>query len=542
MTLTTSTRSHDTTTTTTAASNNASNTSAHDGSTARTKVVFVHLDLGIGGAEQLVLNLATASQDLGHDVSIVTSHCSQNHCFSQVKKPQGRLCDAVHVCGEWIPPHVWGKATALCSTLRMLYLAYKAAHLFPDANVMVLDVLPTPIPFLIHWWNSSVAVLFYCHFPDKLLTRDTVNGEPLPTNTQQQHQPPQPQRFFLFSWYRQTMNAIEEHTMGYADVLVVNSKFTQFNVRRTFVSLLEKPMRVLYPALDVSKNLTKQTNFSSSVLSLHETPIVSLNRFERKKNIELLLQAYAELRDRLQQSQVPSSSTTTNKTQPASVGLPPLVIAGGYDVTNVENVEYMGELRQLAKELSLTEESLIQFRPSISDEDRSTLFETALCIVYTPHLEHFGIVPLEAMYAGRPVVAVKSGGPMETVVHGKTGFLCEPTPGAFGDALFELVNDPQRARDMGKKGREHVTTNFGMEAFQTQWSALIKETMQQGAKRLEEPPPYLLSDGFYYLLEALVVLFATVSLTWCLRSAGVLEPNATIWGEMKRTVLPTKEL
>ena len=39
-----------------------------------------------------------------------------------------------------------------------------------------------------------------------------------------------------------------------------------------------------------------------------------------------------------------------------------------------------------------------------------------------------GIVPLECMAAARPVVAVASGGPLETVVHEETGFLCEPTP------------------------------------------------------------------------------------------------------------------
>ena len=52
------------------------------------------------------------------------------------------------------------------------------------------------------------------------------------------------------------------------------------------------------------------------------------------------------------------------------------------------------------------------------------LISCAECLVYTPDREHFGIVPVEAMYLGTPVVAVDSGGPRETVLHGETGYLC----------------------------------------------------------------------------------------------------------------------
>jgi hypothetical protein len=47
--------------------------------------------------------------------------------------------------------------------------------------------------------------------------------------------------------------------------------------------------------------------------------------------------------------------------------------------------------------------------------------------------EHFGIVPIEAMFCGLPVVAVNDGGPTETVVDGSTGFLCKPEPESFAE-------------------------------------------------------------------------------------------------------------
>ena len=49
----------------------------------------------------------------------------------------------------------------------------------------------------------------------------------------------------------------------------------------------------------------------------------------------------------------------------------------------------------------------------------------SIALLYTPDREHFGIVPCEAMAMGCPVLAVATGGPLETVVHGSTGFLLE---------------------------------------------------------------------------------------------------------------------
>ena len=65
----------------------------------------------------------------------------------------------------------------------------------------------------------------------------------------------------------------------------------------------------------------------------------------------------------------------------------------------------------------------------MSDERRRDLLARSHALVYTPSNEHFGIVPLEAMAAGRPVIAVDSGGPRESVLHGRTGWLCpDPNP------------------------------------------------------------------------------------------------------------------
>ena len=65
----------------------------------------------------------------------------------------------------------------------------------------------------------------------------------------------------------------------------------------------------------------------------------------------------------------------------------------------------------------------VTFVRSFSDAQKRYLLESCTAVVYTPSNEHFGIVPIEAMAACRPVVAVSSGGPLESVVDGETGFL-----------------------------------------------------------------------------------------------------------------------
>lgn len=79
--------------------------------------------------------------------------------------------------------------------------------------------------------------------------------------------------------------------------------------------------------------------------------------------------------------------------------------------------------------------------------------------------EHFGIVPLEAMAAQKPVIACNSGGPVETVKNGATGFLCEPTPQEFSLAMAKFIRDPQMAERMGIEAHRHVTESFSTKIF-----------------------------------------------------------------------------
>lgn len=96
--------------------------------------------------------------------------------------------------------------------------------------------------------------------------------------------------------------------------------------------------------------------------------------------------------------------------------------------------------------------------------------------------EGFGIAILEAMAAGRPVVATAVGGIPEVVVHGETGLLVPPgDPVALADALHELLAHPERARELGARGRARACGKFRIDAIVKQHEDLYAELMAKGS-------------------------------------------------------------
>lgn len=102
-----------------------------------------------------------------------------------------------------------------------------------------------------------------------------------------------------------------------------------------------------------------------------------------------------------------------------------------------------------------------------------------------PEGEGFGLVYLEAAAAGLPVVAGKAGGAVEAVEEGRTGLLVDPEdPRAVAEALIELLGDRDRARDMGRAGREFVEERFSYDRFRNDVKCLVSELLGLVSERL----------------------------------------------------------
>lgn len=153
-----------------------------------------------------------------------------------------------------------------------------------------------------------------------------------------------------------------------------------------------------------------------------------------------------------------------------------LIIAGGYDERVTENKEHYLELRRLAMNLNV--DNHVTFLRSFTNSDKLVLLQSAAALLYTPDKEHFGIVPIEAMYLKCPVIAVKSGGPLETVVDGQTGFHCEPTPENFAHAMKHFLDDKHLSDSMGDAGRKRVEDAFSFRVFTDQLDEIVRKLVE----------------------------------------------------------------
>lgn len=94
--------------------------------------------------------------------------------------------------------------------------------------------------------------------------------------------------------------------------------------------------------------------------------------------------------------------------------------------------------------------------------------------------EPFGIINLEAMACGTPVVASAVGGILEVVEDGITGYLVPPArPDALAEALRRFIDNPELGRHMGEEGRRRVEQHFS-------WASIAERTEQVYAVAIEE--------------------------------------------------------
>jgi glycosyltransferase involved in cell wall biosynthesis len=224
---------------------------------------------------------------------------------------------------------------------------------------------------------------------------------------------------------RITIN-IERYVLTHVDHVFAESNYT-----RDLVEPYVAPERlsVAFPGVDTSVFVPSDYCEDGYILAVGRWS-------DPRKNVRLLFEAYHQL----------------CLSRP---GTPRLVLVG---MTGPREADW-----RYAKALGVAD--AIEIKVAVSAEHLPEIYRQAALFVLTSNEEGLGIVILEAMACGLPVVSTRCGGPESAVVDGETGLLTPSGQASeLASAMQQLLDDPVRRQQMGQAGRRLVERVFSLEA------------------------------------------------------------------------------
>jgi len=226
--------------------------------------------------------------------------------------------------------------------------------------------------------------------------------------------------------------------------VIVCSEFMKQEVVRLFNSPADK-VDIIYNGVEPEKFEFEWTNAERvahrAKLALPTEKIVMyVGRFVREKGIHVLLNAASVIL-----AQEPSTK---------------FLIVGGGNRERFEKFVHWAGLQDK-----------VLFTGFMANRSLHQLYRCADVAVFPSLYEPFGIVALEGMAAGAPVVASDAGGLKEVVLHGETGTLSYANnPESLAWAVLDVLRNPERAEKMSAKARIRLRTDFD-------WSHLADQTI-----------------------------------------------------------------
>lgn len=199
------------------------------------------------------------------------------------------------------------------------------------------------------------------------------------------------------------------------DYFVANSREVQARIKKFY----RRESKVIYPPIDVKQFTVNSLQLTDKKQTVNREPstvyFLTVSRLSAAKNTDVIVQVCAKL------------------------GLPLKVVGTGKEFES---------LKKLAEEHLGGEKSTIEFLGEVNDQELTDLYRNCRALIFAASQEDFGIVPVEAMAAGKPVIALAEGGVLETVVDaipagkGKgTGVYFDPaTTGSLTLAINNFVS------------------------------------------------------------------------------------------------------
>lgn len=155
-----------------------------------------------------------------------------------------------------------------------------------------------------------------------------------------------------------------------------------------------------------------------------------------------------------------------------------LVVGGDGDATATEADSEVRRLLAIAVDQGVRQQ--VTFRGQVPRQAMPGIVRSADAVVCTPWYEPFGIVPLEAMACGIPVVAAAVGGLKDSVVDQVTGLLVPPRdPHATAGALIRLLSAPGLRQDLGRAGQQRARALYSWDRVAAETEAAYLQTLTE---------------------------------------------------------------
>lgn len=254
---------------------------------------------------------------------------------------------------------------------------------------------------------------------------------------------------------------IEKTAFESADAVIAVSDGMRRDILRCYPAIDEQRVKVIYNGIDLERwRPVDDLEFARSVgIDPSRPAIIFVGRITRQKGLPYLLRAARLLPPEIQ-----------------------LVLCAGAPDTK----EILDEVTAGVRALQTERDGVIWIDRLLPHAELSALLTASTVFVCPSVYEPLGIVNLEAMACGLPVVGTATGGIPEVVVDGVTGRLVpidQLTDGTgtptdadrfvsdLAEALTDVASDPQRASEMGAAGRTRAETNFS-------WSRIAQQTQE----------------------------------------------------------------
>lgn len=248
----------------------------------------------------------------------------------------------------------------------------------------------------------------------------------------------------IFSYPLKVIREIS--SVFFADLIVTNSQFNKHEVL-SIRSMSEDAIKVLPPGLDRDKLRTDVIEELEKIPVQEDSVILCVGHCIPRKGIIYLIEAFSRI------------SRNNFK----------LCIVGKTD----KDVKYYQDIQALVDKFKLSQNILLLSR--VDQETLISLYKRAIFFVLPSLKEGFGIVLLEAMYYGLPIITTNVSAMPELVIHGENGLLVNPANSEdLAQAISTLIENPELCQKMSESGRKRIDENYYWEHTKSQFLSIIQ--------------------------------------------------------------------